>query len=146
MAKKDQEKPIRTESQIRHASEADEEAKRLVDILRPMHRPEAEKYVSENPPSVAVIVGMAFYENHLASKQPRPNVLSSEIAEILEAKPNASTDEVIDALRERAGAVAEITDVHDDGTVVWVDRGTLKDTKKSDIAKRVSRARNAKKK
>jgi hypothetical protein len=145
MAKKDQEKPLRTESQIRHARDADEEAKCLVEKLRPMNRPEAEAYVRKNRPDVAVIVGMAFYLGNLGSKQPRTDVLKREIVEILRAKPNASTDEVISALRERSGSGRDIADVLEDGTVLWQGLRRQRETTRSAIEKRIARIRKAKK-
>ncbi len=136
--------PPRTENETKHAREADESAKQLVETIKPMHRPEAEKYVSENPPSPAVIVGMAFYRNHLASRKPRPDALGIEIAAILNAKPQASADDVISALRERAKGPL-ISDVLDDGTVEWVRNGASVETNWTAIAKRISRINNTKK-
>ena len=133
-------RPIRTERQKKHAREADEGARLLVEKLKPMNRPEAEKHIRENRPSVPVIVGMAFSRQRFAAEHDRTDALTREILNIVKAKPLASTDDVIDALRARApGAVIE--EVKDDGTVEWLNRGELEVTPKSAIAKRVSRAR-----
>lgn len=150
MATKKQKGPIRTEPEKKHAREADEGAKALVAALKPMHRPEAEAYIRNNPPSVPIVVSMAFYANHLKSKNPRPDALGIEIAKILKVKPLATTDDVIDSLRARVGNVPEIVDVQDDGTVVWIDKGKTKFEEGKvavsivNIAKRISRIRNAK--
>ena len=152
MATNSQQEPIRTEREKKHARDADEGAKALVDALRPMHRPEAEAYVRKNPPSIAIVVAMAFYANHVNSKKSRPDALGIEIAKILKAKPLAKTEDVIDALRGRIGSVPEIVDVLDDGTVVWIDKGQTKvaegkvNVSKINIGKRISRIRNAPKK
>ena len=144
-----QKKPIRTEREKKHAREADEGAKALVDTLKPMHRPEAEAYVRKNQPSIPIVVAMAFYANHLKSKNPRPDALGIEISKILKAKPLATTDDVIDALRGRIVSVPEIVDVLDDGTVVWIDKGKTQfdegkvEVSKINIAKRISRIRNS---
>ena len=67
--------------------------------------------------------------------------LTRELREILGAKPRASTDEVIEALRRRAGAGSPIEDVNDDGTVTWFEAHELREATRKNIAKRISRLR-----
>jgi hypothetical protein len=144
MAMNNLKEPFRTEAEKAHARKADEDAKRLVDVLRPLHRPEAERYVKKNPPSVATIVGMAFYAKRLAAQKPRPDPLTEILTEIIRRRPNASTNDVLDALRSRANTGGPIAAVDGEGTVDWTNKkGEDQETKRTDIAKRISRIRKS---
>jgi hypothetical protein len=136
--------PPRTENEKKHAYEADESAKQLVETIKPMHRPEAEKYVSENPPSPAVIVGMAFYRNHLASRKPRPDGLQVVINEIVAARPEIRQAELLNELRSRQGA--GVIDYIDDAEQVIEWRDKNQPAGKSPISFLKDRLSRAKKK
>ena len=107
MATKKQKRPTRTEREKKHARDSDEGAKALVAALKPMHRPEAEKYVSENLPSIAVIVGMAFYRQTEAAKKPRRDALQALIEKIVVELPKITSPELLNALRTDGGRVIE---------------------------------------
>jgi hypothetical protein len=141
MAMKNRNKPIRTELEKQHAREADKGAKFLVEKLRDMNRPEAEKYVSENLPTVGVIVGMAFYRQREASKQRRPNDLQKLIEDIAADLPTITAKQLLEELRKERGngVIESIND--DEGKIEWNNRTRVADTPISALKDRLYRAK-----
>jgi len=137
--------PIRTEEEIQHAKEADDGAKLLVKTLKSMNRPEAEKHVNENMPSVDVIVGMAFFRQREASRHHRPNRLKVFIEEIVAKHPNITTKEllkVFDEDKDNDRSVRVIEDI-DEEIIYFIDangKGGNR-VKISNLPSRISRAR-----
>ena len=71
--------------------------------------------------------------------------LGRTILTILYAMPEASTDDVLDAMRRNAGPGRLITDVTEAGTVTWADslEGDVIDTARDAIDNRVRRAKES---
>ena len=126
--------------------QADREIRHLLQTIDGWNLPRAADYIRrESPLSAEAIAFLAYKAHEIFSRarqrhianQPRQDELNKELGKILKAKPSAVTADVMNALRERVCPNTLIEQVVDD-IVTWADNGTLKDTKKTDIAKRIS--------